>query len=242
MTICTSLRSIFLPKYSGVRPTIRPATKIASTTNSSSSTNNLTTADSHNVADSGNTSASWWQANSDSHAVANSGNTSTSLSDTGNTSSFMQWLTSLSDSGNTTDTHAVSNSGNSQSSFSYTGTDGGIGHIADVAGQGLQAQAEAGLGTVQALAQWGQHLGDQSAYLAGVTAQNSMLASSHMLDLTGELIDRIATGAAVTANAQTAAVQATSQAAGQAASDASGTAIKAAWIAGGLALLAAVFH
>ena len=29
MAILTSLASIFLPRYSGVRPTIRPATKIA---------------------------------------------------------------------------------------------------------------------------------------------------------------------------------------------------------------------
>ena len=35
IAILTSRASIFLPTYSGVRPTIRPATKIASTTNSS---------------------------------------------------------------------------------------------------------------------------------------------------------------------------------------------------------------
>jgi hypothetical protein len=34
IAILTSRASIFLPTYSGVRPTIRPATKIASTTNS----------------------------------------------------------------------------------------------------------------------------------------------------------------------------------------------------------------
>ena len=35
MAILTSLASIFLPTYSGVRPTIRPATKTARITNSS---------------------------------------------------------------------------------------------------------------------------------------------------------------------------------------------------------------
>ena len=35
MAILTSFASIFLPTYSGVRPTIRPATKIAMMTNSS---------------------------------------------------------------------------------------------------------------------------------------------------------------------------------------------------------------
>src|SRR4029077_2185850 len=35
IAILTSLASIFLPTYSGVRPTIRPATKIARMTNSS---------------------------------------------------------------------------------------------------------------------------------------------------------------------------------------------------------------
>ncbi|MEY9757283.1 hypothetical protein ABIE73_004678 [Bradyrhizobium yuanmingense] len=35
IAILTSRASIFLPTYSGVRPTIRPATKIARTTNSS---------------------------------------------------------------------------------------------------------------------------------------------------------------------------------------------------------------
>ncbi len=35
MAIFTSRDSIFLPRYSGVRPTIRPATKIVMTTNTS---------------------------------------------------------------------------------------------------------------------------------------------------------------------------------------------------------------
>ena len=35
IAILTSFASIFLPTYSGVRPTIRPATKIAMMTNSS---------------------------------------------------------------------------------------------------------------------------------------------------------------------------------------------------------------
>ena len=35
IAILTSFASIFLPRYSGVRPTIRPATKIAMTTKSS---------------------------------------------------------------------------------------------------------------------------------------------------------------------------------------------------------------
>ncbi|GJE68795.1 hypothetical protein CHKEEEPN_0314 [Methylorubrum podarium] len=35
MAILTSRASIFLPRYSGVRPTIRPATKIATITKTS---------------------------------------------------------------------------------------------------------------------------------------------------------------------------------------------------------------
>ena len=35
MAILTSFASIFLPRYSGVRPTINPATNIAMMTNSS---------------------------------------------------------------------------------------------------------------------------------------------------------------------------------------------------------------
>ena len=216
----------------------------------------VTSNDSHAVTDSGNTTnsmssvSSWLQQLSDSGNTTNSTSLSSidshALTDSGNTSSFAQWLQTLTNSGNTSttnstslstaDTHAVSSSGNT--SIIYTGTDGGAGKIAEMQAQLLGAASADQLGTVRALAGLGASVGEQAYSLARVTAANSMQASSHMLDLTGELIDKIGGGAQVTAAAQVAAAQNNTSAA-----DAQSKAmVKAAWITGGVMLVLALLH
>ena len=188
-------------------------------------------ANSGNTSDSGNTSANWWQANSDSHAVANSGNTSTALKDSGNTSTLTQWLSSLttSNSGNTTntdgrsfastDSHTLTDSGNSSTVVNYTGLDGGAGLIAQTNAQLLGAMSDSNLKSLQSLVTLGANVGNKAADMAALSQSNSLTLSNHMLDLTGELIDRIATGAGTTAAAQTAMVQSTAGQAGKVSSD-----------------------
>lgn len=208
----------------------------AETTNNTATDSNNTTilaTDSHAVSDSGNTStsANWWQANSDSHAVANSGNTSAALTDSNNTSNLTQWLSSLttSNSGNTTttdgrsfantDSHTLTDSGNSSTVVNYTGLDGGAGLIAQTNAQLLGAMSDSNLKSLQSLVTLGANVGNRAADMAALSQSNSLTLSNHMLDLTGELIDRIATGAGTTAAAQTAMVQSTAGQAGKVSSD-----------------------
>lgn len=176
------------------------------------------------VTDSGNTSSTWWQANSDSHAVANSGNTSSQLTRN----------TSTADSGNVSDTGNVFDSRSTVTN--YTGTDGGAVTIAGFNSQLLQALGDSNNATVRSLATLGANVGNSSADLAMASQANSMQLSSHMLDLTGELIDRLATGASVTTAAQTAMVKSTAGAA----SDSTKQMQKMAYIAGGVLVLAIV--
>ena len=172
--------------------------------------------DSHDVSstNSNNTSNSltnfneWLSQVSNSLTNTNSGNTS--ISDSGNTSSFTQWLSSLttnnSNSGNTsitdgrststtyssTDSRDQSNSGNT--TINWTGTDAGALQLAQLQSQLLGAISGENVDALTALTRLGAGVGDNAYNLAAMASQNSMAASSHMLDLTGELIDKLATG------------------------------------------------
>lgn len=196
---------------------------------------------SSNTSDSGNTSSQWWQANSDSHEVANSGNTSsevtTTTSDSGN--SFAQWLSSLttttSNSGNTSVTDArnlASSTTDSRSTVvNYTGTDGGLGRITDMLKHSFDG-----------LAGYGAGVGREAAELAALSQANSLTLSTHMLDLTGDLIGRLTTGAALSTAAQVDAVRSTAASATKQSQVSGDSSIKAAWIAGVLALMAVILH
>lgn len=215
---------------------------LSSTTNSQTNTN------------SGNTSAQWWQANNDSHATTNSGNTSKAVTntttDSGNTSSLTQWLSSLtnntSNSGNTTVTdgrNLASTTTDSRSTvINYTGLDGGVGTIAAMVAQSLGAVADSNATSVRELARYGAAVGDNAADLAAMSQANSMRLSTHMLDLTGDLIGRMATGAALSTAAQVDVVRTTAARATEQNKASDESTIKAAWIAGGLAVLAVLMR
>lgn len=154
----------------------------------------VSSVDSHAVTDSGNTSTS--NSNSLTNWLSNVGNTSTSASNVGNTS--------------TTSTTTASNSGNT----TIIGTDGGSVHIADMQAQLMQAVGEQNLDAVKAIAGLGSAVGGAATDLAALSQSNSMQLSTHMLDLTGELIDKMATGSSSAIAAQSAMVQAGAASAG----------------------------
>ena len=192
----------------------------------------------------------------DSHDVSNSGNSSwfQSLSDIGNTSYSSNYSsrTSNVDSGNTsivdsrststtnTDARNLSNtnSGNTSSVINYTGTDGGSVRIAELQSQLMGAMSENNIDAVKTLARMGSGIGDSAYELAAQTSANSMALSTHMLDLTGELIDKLATGTG-NAVAENAAV-AQSMTASATAAASSGAQMQRVMLIGGAVLLALI--
>lgn len=164
--------------------------------------------------------------------------TTASLSDVGN--QFTQWLQSSSNAYSSTDSHAVSDSGNStnsgntsttlnnadshntQSVINYTGTDGGSVQIAQLQAQLMGAVGANNLDVVRTVAGLGAQVGGAATDLAALSQANSMQLSTHMLDLTGELIDKLATGTGSAVAAQSAISQATAQQASASAAAAGG--------------------
>ena len=192
---------------------------------SSTADNRVT--DSGNTSNSGNTSASW----ADTRNTSNSGNTSASWTDSRTTANHDSHA--LTDSGNTwassTDSH------NQQTTVNWTGTDGGSTKIAEFQAQLMGAVGEQNRDAVKTLARMGAGIGGNAYELAALSQANSMQFSTHMLDMTGELIDRLATGTGATLSAQSAISAATSMQAGASATSAAGMQ-KMILIGGGLLL------
>jgi len=150
----------------------------------------------------------------DSHDVTDSGNSS--------------WSQNLSNSGNTT----------TNSSTTIIGTDGGSVRIAELQSQLLGAMSGDNIDAVKTLARMGSGIGDSAYELAAQTSANSMALSTHMLDLTGELIDKLATGTG-NAVAENAAV-AQSMTASATAAASSGAQMQRVMLIGGAVLIALI--
>lgn len=102
--------------------------------------------------------------------------------------------TTSTDSHNYVDSSATSYSDDHSSVINWTGTDTGAVHMADLMANLAGAQTSAATEAQQIMAGLAGHVGDQSAHLAEVSGANAMLLSEHMLNLTGELIDKVSTG------------------------------------------------
>jgi hypothetical protein len=108
----------------------------------------------------------------------------------------------------TADSHAMTDSGNT--TINWTGTDGGALQLAQLHGQLTALQEQHNADAFAGLLGTGASMFDQLNRMATVSQANSMAMSTHMLDLTGELIDKVATGTqSMFANSSAAAQAAT---------------------------------
>lgn len=176
--------------------------------------------DSHNLSDIGNTwaydgsSRSW----ADSHNLSDIGNTwaydgsSRTTNNSSSNANSWNWSSSNSNSGNT----STSNSSSYNSTVTNTGTDAA--RIVELQGQMMSHMADEQLGSVRALAQLGADVSNNGRDLAMFSAKNSALASEHMLDITGDIINKLAgasaSGAAMSATLAQAGASTAATAAG----------------------------
>jgi hypothetical protein len=149
--------------------------------------------------DSHNTSNAWTSntdlTSSDSHAVSDSGNTSAA------------WSSSNSNSGNTSTTSTDSHNSSTTTNVTQIGTDQGAVQMAAMQTQLLGAVSEQSFDAVKAVAGLGASVGGSATDLAALSIQNAMQSSTHMLDLSSELIDKLATGTGSAIAMQSAASQ-----------------------------------